>query len=432
MTPSKGEAERLRRGWCPGALRPMQTGDGMLVRLRLTGGIVPAALARAIADCARRFGNGALDLSGKANLQLRGVTDATLEPLLEQLQALGVLDPDPAAEAVRNVVSSPLAGLDPAEALDVRPVAAALERRLAEDSLLHQLPAKFGYLVDDGGRFAPRDVSVDVRFEAFRTDAGPRFAVRLGGSEATANTIGACAPDAVVEVAAGIAATFIALRVERGPEAPRRMGAMLAQVGLAPFGALAGMEPGAGSWSPPSRKASQPLGPIRLGADSSVFGVGAPFGRWSADDLERLADWSERFGIAELRLTPWRAILMPLSALADLAAFASSRFIVDPADPRLAVAACPGAPDCANASRRTRDDATALAEVARGLAAEGVTLHVSGCAKGCARPEPSDVALTARNGLYDLVRRGRAGDTPQRSGLSLDEARAAIEEMRTG
>ena len=39
--------DTLRKGWCPGALRPMLTGDGLLVRLRLSGGIVPAALARA-------------------------------------------------------------------------------------------------------------------------------------------------------------------------------------------------------------------------------------------------------------------------------------------------------------------------------------------------------------------------------------------------
>ena len=64
------------RGWCPGALRPMRTGDGLLVRLRITGGILAAALAREIAACARSYGNGAIDLSNRGNLQLRGVTES--------------------------------------------------------------------------------------------------------------------------------------------------------------------------------------------------------------------------------------------------------------------------------------------------------------------------------------------------------------------
>ena len=50
------------KGWCPGALRPMRTGDGLLVRLRLSGGVLTAATARAVADLAARFGNGLAQL----------------------------------------------------------------------------------------------------------------------------------------------------------------------------------------------------------------------------------------------------------------------------------------------------------------------------------------------------------------------------------
>src|SRR5205823_4703406 len=61
-----------RRGYCPGALRPMLSGDGLLVRLRLSCNEATPELARAIADWAARFGNGALDLSARSNLQMRG------------------------------------------------------------------------------------------------------------------------------------------------------------------------------------------------------------------------------------------------------------------------------------------------------------------------------------------------------------------------
>ena len=101
----------LRKGWCPGALRPMMARDGLLVRLKITSGIVSAALALAVADLAERHGNGLIDLSARANLQLRGVTEESLPALLDGLDALGLLDADARSEAVRNVLSSPLAGL---------------------------------------------------------------------------------------------------------------------------------------------------------------------------------------------------------------------------------------------------------------------------------------------------------------------------------
>ncbi|WP_406856433.1 precorrin-3B synthase [Alsobacter sp. KACC 23698] len=431
-------AASLRKGWCPGARRPMLTGDGLLVRLRLTGGVVPAPLARAVADCARRFGNGALDLSARANLQLRGVSDARFGPLTERLEALSVLDQDMDGEAVRNVVSSPLAGLDPSALVDVRPVVEALERHLAGDAALHALPAKFGFLVDDGGRFGPSDVAADVRFEARPGPNGPVFAVGLGGDRRGAVMLGACAPGAAPDVAAALARTFIALR-RTGTDLPRRMAAMLAVTGAEPFRAAAEV-----SETPdapvPERRPAQPLGYADLGGGMGAIGFGAPFGRWAADDLDRLAGMAERYGPGELRLTPWRAIMVPVRherleaepggaqpAVARL--LRSSGFIVDPSDPRLAAAACPGAPDCASATTATRRDAALLAQAARGLAPSGVTLHVSGCPKGCARPDATNVALVGRNGLYDLIRHGRADGDPVRRGLTASEARDLIEQM---
>ena len=75
-------AAALRKGWCPGALRPMPSGDGLLVRLRLSGGALSADLARQISRLASRHGNGAIDLTQRANLQLRGVRDETLPALI--------------------------------------------------------------------------------------------------------------------------------------------------------------------------------------------------------------------------------------------------------------------------------------------------------------------------------------------------------------
>ncbi len=68
-----GMIETLRKGWCPGALAPMLSGDGYIFRIRLLNGVLSFERAQIFADLALRYGNGAFDLSARANLQMRGV-----------------------------------------------------------------------------------------------------------------------------------------------------------------------------------------------------------------------------------------------------------------------------------------------------------------------------------------------------------------------
>ena len=142
----------LRKGWCPGARRPMQARDGLLMRLRICGGVVSALTLRGLAQAGRAHGNGLFDLSARANLQIRGVCSESLPFLIKTLDGLGLIDNNAAAEAVRNVLVSPLAGLD--GRIDAPRAAKALEVALAANKDLHGLPGKFGFLIDDGSALA--------------------------------------------------------------------------------------------------------------------------------------------------------------------------------------------------------------------------------------------------------------------------------------
>jgi len=409
------------KGWCPGALRPMLSGDGWLVRLRISGGVVSAAAARAIADCAKTYGNGLLDLSARANLQLRGVREASLPALVEALQAHGLIDESAEAESVRNVLASPLAGLSPDAAFDIRPHVRALEQRLASDEALHGLPSKFGFIVDDGGGWSLSSVGADIRFHALHEQ---RFLVSLAGCDEAAVIEAVELPD----VAAQLAVAFMN-EARECETSPRRMGALIAMRGAAGLWRAAGLVPAHQTTcvsAPP-----QPLGhhtPVAQG----FLGLGLAFGRLNAGDLAWLADMAQSRGAGELRLTPWRAILLPgvdVLAAQHILAQASDTFITDPTDARLAVIACAGAPACASAQAPTQNHALSLAPLARALSPSGLTLHVSGCAKGCARPFPTAVTLVARAGVYDLITQGRASDVPSQLGLDLTACRAALRAM---
>jgi len=405
----------LRKGWCPGALRPMAAADGLIVRLRLTGGILPAATADVLADLATRHGNGHFDLSARANLQIRGIGEHTLPALIEALGELGLVDADASAEAVRNVMASPLAGLH--DGPDVRPLVAALEARLAGTRDLHRLPTKFGFLVDDGSRPSLADVSADVRFDWIEPER--TFAVGLGGTSRDALRIGICGMAELVGCAEAVARGALAL-FARAPEVRRVRG--LIEV----LGAGAVLEACEARVSRPpalseagTRASSSVLPP-------DVLALAAPYGRLDSAML-RVAATIAQTGRGELRLTPFRSLLVPgVSADGEARRHAGrAGFMMEEEDSRHAVAACVGLPECERATTATRADADALAELAAALG-DGPTVHVSGCAKGCAHAGPARVTLVGRDGRYDLVRDGRAGDRPVRHGLDIAAARAAI------
>jgi precorrin-3B synthase len=415
-----------RKGWCPGALRPMETGDGLLVRLRVTGGILSTRNAQAIAACAIRYGNGLIDLSSRANLQLRGITQQRLPDLTSQLWDLGILDATPEAEAVRNVVASPLAGIDPDAVLDIRPVVRALEARLTADSSLHRLPGKFGFLIDDGGHIALSQVGADVRFEAFVTSQGPRFSIRLG--EGGTVCIGDCGPDQVSECAARIAGAF--LQVRCGTDVPRRMGELVGSAAFASLAEAVGFQVDGRPRVPPRIfEMTRVVGHRHVGAMHYV-GAAMPFGRLSGETFARLASSAAHRGATELRLTPWRAIIVAGISAGGAASLVTeleaSRFIVDAHDPRLYVAACPGAPACHRATTSVQADAERLAGLLPQLGPKALMLHVSGCAKGCAHASSAPFTLVGNAGRYDLVENGTARDAAAATGLSDREIHAEL------
>ena len=389
----------MKRGWCPSLHEPMRTGDGLLSRVKPPGGRLTAAAARLVVRAAALHGNGTVELTGRGNLQVRGLTDASAPRFAAAMVSAGLACADAAAERRRTVMPTPLAGDDPAAAADAAPLAAAVEAMLAAEPALAVLPGKFSVAVDGGGVLGlsePADILV-------RTDGARRWIV-LGDAEAL------CASDRTVDLVRDLA---LAIGARRAREVDAT--ALLMSAGLTP-------EPSA------QRPASAiPVGFIAYpGTERGAFGLGLPFGQTDAATLEMVADLTERFGDGLLRLSPWRAVLLggvpARHAPALRAAATAAGLVTDAGDPRLRVAACIGSPGCASGTVRAREDATALAAAATW---PGV-LHVSGCAKGCAHPGPAARTLVGAGGAYNLVRNGRADGLPRAVGLSLRQAAAHL------
>jgi precorrin-3B synthase len=351
------------RGWCPTAWQPMMAGDGLLVRVRPALGRMSRSQALGLCEAALRHGNGHIDLTNRAALQVRGVREAEHRALMEKLITLGLAQADREREMPAPLIINPdwVAGDISAS------IASELIARMDE---LPELPGKIGFAIDAGPAPVLTDAPADFRIERGTSDG---LILRADGRERGMPITPEDAVEALIRLAHWFAAS--------GGVQAGRMARHLAP--------LAGVEAPAPSRSRAAALAEAP-GPFHA----------APFGRIDADAL--LAAMED--GTRAVRLTPWRGLLLEGSDAAP----------DDPTDPRLSADACPGAPACPQASVATRELAIRLAPHVPGL-------HVSGCAKGCARPSRATVVLTGRDGRFDLARNARAGAPPLQAGLSSAE-----------
>jgi len=365
------------KGWCPSALRPMRSGDGLVVRVRPHGGRFSSAQAKGIAELSMRHGNGLIDLTGRANLQIRGVREESHAPLVAALTRLGLVDADGRTETQRNILVAPFW----IEGDDTQSLAGELERALAARPL--GLPQKFGFAVDCGSTRMLNSAPADIRIER---DAGGQLLVRADGTPRGR----AVARAEAIHVAISLAEWFVAsggVRDGRG-----RMAAHIAAGAKLPDALGGGARPVPAA-------ASQAPG-LRTGGAL----IGLAFGQLQSATLEYLA------GLAPgLRMTAWRMILVEgLRAMPE-----HDGLVMRGDDPLLRVVACTGAPACPEARAETRSFAAALAPH---LPADR-RLHVSGCAKGCAHPRASALTLVGTDRGFDLIHNGCARDVPTLRGL---------------
>ncbi|WP_213741448.1 precorrin-3B synthase [Bradyrhizobium sp. dw_411] len=395
------------KGWCPGALRPMQSGDGLIVRVRPQSASLRPQDLGALADAAREFGNGHIDLTRRANLQIRGVREASLPDLHDVIARLGLLDANAEGEAVRNVMINPLAGIDPTEACDVRPIAGELARWLTSDRSLWALPSKFGFIIDGGGALSLAAQRADVRLVAI----GAQIAIGIE-TRAGIEWLGSTAPGAAAAVATEIGLLFI----KAASRDKRHRMRDLSDEGLAAIRGAMRLRLDALREHPRELDASSDrIGLIELGHDKFAVGIAAPFGRIESDQLRKFTDVMASLGIDEIRLSPWRALYAGVSsghaARGILAAAAREGLITDPRDQLLQIEACTGAPGCQSTTLDTRGDGRRLAALLPQSGFAG-TVHVSGCAKGCAKTGAADLVLVGSDGHYGVVRHGTAQDRP--------------------
>ncbi|MFD8571557.1 cobalamin biosynthesis protein CobG [Streptomyces sp. NPDC059639] len=401
MSPTHISADPARGDACPGALRLHAADDGFLARVRIPGGVLTVAQARALGALAGRLGDGVLHLTSRGNVQLRGLRDGCGGELADALSAAGLL-PSPAHERVRNVVASPMSGLDGGGHVDVRGWLRGLDAALIASSVTPELSGRFLFALDDGRG----DVA----------GLGPDVLLRgLPGGDGLLS-VGGVAFRVPYEDAARAAVSAAEVFVEAAREVSGRRVWRVSELGL-PEGELTarlshrlGLRPaderpvGARGTARPATTNAHPatgtgLRPGPRSSNAGGAGCALPFGTATPDQWTALIDRAAELPAQEIRITPWRRIVIPGATEEEQ----------HPETPWTRVGACIGSPGCAKSHTDVREDArTHLAE-----AHPTLPTYWSGCDRRCGHPAGTTyIDITARpDGGYDTTTR----TTPQPS-----------------
>ncbi|MEX2974183.1 precorrin-3B synthase [Streptomyces sp. C184] len=411
---------RDRGDACPGALRLHSAADGHLARVRLPAGDLTVHQAQALADAADRLGDGHLSLTSRGNAELRGLPDGCGTELAALLRDAGLL-PSAHHERLRNILASPLAGLDRNSPADVRRWARELDELLCASERATALSGRFLFVLDDGrGDVATLGGDVSLVAEADRsgesTGSGGTALLRVGDDPAALRIAGPDAPRAALAAAeafltAAEASGSGAWRVRELPAeqrlTARQVAAHLHETGITPTYVTQAPAPA----SSPSPHSAAP-GIIEGPDGTASLCVLAPLGRLTLAQWRLLTAVAADDGCGALRLTPWRGIVLPGlpadTAASRLSALAAAGLITDPDSPWHRLGACTGRPGCAKSLTDVRTDAAAA--VATGTRVpdaiavpDGLPVHWSGCERRCGHPHGAWVDVRATGEGYRVA-----------------------------
>jgi ferredoxin-nitrite reductase len=399
----------LRFGFatCPGLFYDTPAQDGILSRMRIPGGIIDSKQCQAIADIADQYGGGYIDVTNRANIQIREIRTGINAVVLQRLQAMGIGSRNWAVDHIRNIMTSPTAGIDSQEIIDTRPLVQAWNNYIQEHAELSELSAKFSVCFDGGGLVSVCDRLNDIMLAAVLLEDKVYFRLYLSVGAKGKPPIDMeilLSPEKCIPVLAALAAVYLTHSDTSSKRKPR-LREVVNNVGCENYLQQVAQRlsfPLCHSHVTPVLKENNyrhiGIHPQRQ-TDFFYMGVVLPLGRLETQQLRGLADLAEKYGSGILRLTPWQNILLtdiPQQWVMDI-----KREIVNlgldfsATNLKSALVACSGKKGCAAAATDTKGDALALAkylETAIKLN-RPVNIHFSGCEKSCAQHKNSDITL---------------------------------------
>ena len=376
---------------CPGLFYPTFAKDGRLIRIRTPGGNLTSQQARVLAAVSDRLDK-PLQVTNRANLQIRGLPAEIPTEVLNQLQEAELAARLSAVDHLRNIMASPTAGIDVTQLIDTTPFVKELDEYLSSHLELANLSAKFSIGFDGGEQVAIASHN-DILLRAIDR---AHFCLYLAGI-----LVGMIKPEECLGAIASLAKVYLAASQNYVGTRKLRLKQLIENIGVQELCDRAQLLllPIPTELIPLKPQAHTHLGiHAQRQPHLSYVGITLPLGRLEAWQLRGLADLVDAWGDCTLRLTPWQNLLISnvpntvlpqvQRQLQQLDLYHSSTHIYS------ALIACAGN-TCASSATDTQADALMLAShLDQHIALDlPITIHFSGCPKSCAHHGASDLTL---------------------------------------
>jgi ferredoxin-nitrite reductase len=411
--------------------------DAFMARLRIPGGVLKSFQLRELAHIAQQLTSGYVQVTTRANLQMRLIQPKDAPEFLRRIQAIGLHTRGAGGDNIRNLTMNPTAGIDPVELIDVQPFVQQLAQVIINDRSFYDLPRKFNIAYDGGGLIGSVEDTNDIGVKAVLVGApstasassessqqraepalgapdtlpGVYFRIALGGAtghKSFARDLGVIVPpNEINKVVAAIVRVFI----EKGCRTNRkkaRLKHLLETMSLVEYLALVERKLGTALRRAPydaaqMRWASQELAHSHVGdypqkqSGFSYVGATCPVGNITPKQMLRVAELAEIYGNGEVRLTVWQNFIIPNVPEAFVATLkkALDKAGLPTKQSNLAsgVIACTGNSYCKFAQADTKGHAL---EVIKQLEQrleldQPVNIHVTGCPNSCAQHYMGDI-----------------------------------------
>ncbi len=404
---------------CPGALQYAQMRDGRMIRLRFPGGELTSSQLHCLARLSQENGNGLLDLTNRANLQIRGLHSLSQDWLTDLLQQENILADALWADRLRNIMADPLREKTDNGITDTSGLARQLDKLLQQTASLKDMSAKFCFIIDNGSSFHIAGQPHDLALTAINKRNALRYRLSVAGTPMDLSVSPHEVAPFLVKIAKYICRSHHAPK--RGADILRRLGKEKLASEIRKFFPTCheDTEP-----VPQQQATTPPIGIISQHDPAlTSIGLGVPVSRLSAKQLALLGDWAKIYGNGTVRLSPWQIIYItdiPKQDSAEVSRLAENHgFVTGSAFLQAQVYACSGSSGCPRTEAACKEDGRALSKRLNALRlqdtlAAPVKVHLSGCKRGCGFGKKADiVALAQTDGSgYRLYRNKAVQDIP--------------------
>lgn len=387
--------------------------DSFMARLRIPGGQLKSFQLREIAAIAKELTTGYLQITTRANLQLRLIQPKDAPEFLRRIQSVGLHTRGSGADNIRNLTSNPTAGIDPFEIIDCTPYVHELAQFIISHREFYDLPRKFNIAFDGGGLIGSVEDTNDIGIKAVKAGDQVAFRFVVGGAtghKAFARDLGVLVPpQEVIKVTVALLRVYIA-HGNRGDRKKARLKHLLEKWTLDEYLSATEKLLGYQLQRVPLNPAAiqHPFTEIphsHIGAypqrqpGLSYLGVAFPVGQVTAKQLIRLADIVDHYGSGEIRLTVWQNLIIPniSTTYVETVKKEVRRAGLDWKQSNLSsgVIACTGNKYCKFSSTDTKGHALGLIKYLEGRINLDVpvNIHFTGCPNSCAQHYMGDIGL---------------------------------------